>query len=207
MTTFGLLCDFDPATHTYRIGNIRVPSVTQVLSAAGMTNGAYWTTEARDRGTYVARATEIYDRDPDDFDWDGVDEDKVGYVRAWEKFKRESGCEIVACEAQVYSEAYQFAGTLDRIIRWHGSLTLIDIKTGSPADWHPLQTAAYRMCVDDRPLDRAAIYLAANSTYRLIEHASRRNEDVFRAALTAAKWRVQHIPGVSFNGNDDDNGT
>jgi hypothetical protein len=170
-----------------------------------MTNGAYWTPEARDRGTYVARATEILDRDPDDFDWDAVDEDKVGYVRAWEKFKVESGCEIVASEQQVYSEAWQFAGTFDRIVL-HGSSVLIDIKAGAFAEWHQFQTAGYRLCRDERPLGRAAVYLNSNGLYRYVEHPDRRDEDVFKAALTTAKWRVQHIPGVTFDGNDDDNG-
>lgn len=206
-------CEFDPATHTYHINGRRVPSVTQVLSAAGMTNGAYWTPEARDRGTYVARATEILDRDPDDFDWDAVDEDKVGYVRAWERFKYESGCEIVASEQQVYSEAWQFAGTLDRIARLISMYepsklrVLIDIKTGSGAEWHRFQTAGYRLGRDERPLGRAAVYLSPNGSYRYVEHRERRDEDVFKAALTVAKWRVEHIPGVTFDGNDDDNGT
>jgi hypothetical protein len=195
-------CEFDPAAHVYTINGRRVPSVTQVLGAAGMTNGAYWTPESRDRGTYVARATEILDRDPDDFDWDAVDDDKVGYVCAWEKFKCESGCEIVASEAQVYSEAYQFAGTLDRIIKDCGPV-LIDIKTGTFAEWHRLQTAGYRLCRDERPLGRAAVYLNSDGSYRCVEHLDRRDEDVFKAALAVANWRAQHIPGVSFDGNDD----
>lgn len=195
--------EFEPATHTYRINGRQVPSVTQILQAAGMTNGAYWTPEARDRGAYVARATEILDRDPDDFDWDAVDKEKVGYVRAWEKFKHVSGCEIIASEERVCSEAYRFAGTLDRVIL-HGCNMLVDIKTGSSAEWHRLQTAGYRLCRDERPLARAAVYLNPNGSYRYVPHPDRRDEDVFKAALTVAKWRVEHIPGVSFDGNDDD---
>lgn len=199
--------EFEPATHVYRINGRQVPSVTQILQAAGMTNGAYWTPEARDRGTYVARATEILDRDPDDFDWDAVDEDKVGYVRAWEKFKCDSGCEIIESEEWVCSEAYQFAGTLDRVVLWNGHAVLIDIKTGSGAEWHSLQTAGYRLCRDERPLDRAAVYLTATGRCVPTPHVDRRDEDVFKAALTVAKWRVEHIPGVSFDGNDDDRST
>lgn len=180
---------FDAEKHQYRIDGQRVPSVTQVLQGAGLIDTTWFNDAARTRGTYVAQATEMYDKGT--LDYDALDEGLKPYVMAWEKFLVASGAEIEVIERAVFSAVRRYAGTLDRIIRLgsHGFRQIIDIKTGSKAPWHCLQTMGYALC-EHGFLRRASVILRDDGTYLFCEH----NDDatdrhVFLSALNLYHWK------------------
>jgi len=55
------MIQFDVETHTYTDDFGVVPSVTQVLTRAGMIDTQWFTPEAAERGTNVAKMTEFFD--------------------------------------------------------------------------------------------------------------------------------------------------
>jgi len=56
------------------------------------------------------------------------------------------------------------------IVRSPGHKWLLDIKTGGPADWHRLQTAAYSMTFPHFPMRRATVHLGSNGRYAMREY-------------------------------------
>jgi len=142
-----MILTFNADTHTYYGDGKPIPSVTQILRAAGVT-GHYRGTTARDRGSRVHEATEMYDAL-------GIiaDSDEAAYVRAWARFCSDNQVEILASEQAVFNEEHWYAGTLDRIVRIKGDqVAILDIKSGAKADWHRMQLAAYALCWPD-PVD------------------------------------------------------
>ncbi len=183
---------FDAETHTYRIDGERVPSVTQVLQGAGIIDTRWFTEEACTRGTYVALATQWHDEGT--LDYDALDEGLKPYLRAWEGFMRAVDAKIVLIEERVFNPTLRYAGTLDRLLEWGGRLWLVDIKTGSKAAWHSLQTAAYAECLGTprrATVHRASIVLAEDATYKFSPHRSSSDRDVFRSALNLYHWKSE----------------
>lgn len=66
-----------------------------------------------------------------------------GYIESFKKFKERTGFLVEHIELPVWSSAYRVAGTLDYFGKLNGISTVIDLKSGDPADAAALQTAAY----------------------------------------------------------------
>jgi hypothetical protein len=149
---------FDEASHAYLADGQPVPSVTQILKAAGFM-GNYRGTKARDRGTLIHKATEAYDAL-------GIvpGGELEPYVKAWAAFLAESKGEVLASEQRLFNERHWYAGTLDRILLINGQRVLVDIKSGSPADWHRLQLGAYDLAAEGIE-SGLAVYVRGNGRY------------------------------------------
>lgn len=182
--------EYDDAKHEYRLNGRRVPSVTQVLKLAGIIDDSWYTSDACTRGTYVAQATEWYDRG--ELDEASLDPALRPYLDAWDKFLVDTRCEVYAIEERVCNEVYCYAGTLDRRIKIGDAEYIIDIKTGSEERWHPLQTSAYARCFHDRHLFRASVYLKDDGTYTRRNHTDCTDGAIFMAAAAVANWKLNH---------------
>lgn len=181
---------FDDSTHTYRIDGVAVPSVTQVLQLAGLSDPSKYPPGAAERGTYVHIGTALYDRD--DLNEDVLDDDKRGYIAAWAKFRADSEFEIDAIEARRCSETRRFAGTIDRLGIWNGWHTIIDIKSGQPEPWHALQTMGYAILIGGATMERYAVYLRPNGSYKLVCHKEESDRGVFLGALSVAQFKIKN---------------
>jgi hypothetical protein len=181
--------DFDEAVHSYRLNGRVVPSVTQVLKLAGVVDDEWYDDASCLRGTYVHEATEMFDKG--ELDEETLDPVIVPYLGAWKAFLRESKAEIIDIEKRVVNEVYRYAGTLDRIAIVAKRLTVIDIKTGSPEPSHQLQTAGYARCLPES-VQRLAVYLRDDGTYKSVEHADFGDAHVFLAAVAVANWKLGH---------------
>lgn len=185
------LLTFDDATHTYRVGQMVLPSVTQVLAEAGL-----WTPVAaafgadmeyaRQLGTAVHEATQMDDEG--DLDEETVAADVLPYLDAWRKFRTDMQPEVLAVEKRVWHPQYRYAGTIDRILKVNDYPTVVDIKTGAPHPATAVQTAAYRECLAT-PHRRASVHLTKEGTYKIEFYPSRTDFGVFLAALTVANWK------------------
>lgn len=190
---------FEPITHTYTLGERKLPGVTSLLKAFGFIDDSWASAEALQRGTFVHEAAQ-YD-DEGKLDPASLDERLRGYVEAWRRCKREIGLEVVECERHVAHPLYGYAGTLDRIVNRvlpEGTFAyLVDLKTGGPQPWHSLQVGFYAMAweaqgVNPVRLRRACAYLAADGKYKFVEYTDRNDYAVAKALLTLAAWKEKN---------------
>jgi len=176
--------------------------VTQVLRRVGLIEDDFYTEESRIRGRYVHQAIMYEEREG--LDESSVDERLAGYVAAYRGFVRDvrpGRCLLL--EQPLAHRLYEYAGTPDQIREIKGHLALLDHKTGQPAPWHGLQTAAYvelAYCTADLwwtgatapRLRRYVLYLRPDGTYRLVEHTDWKDWKLFLAALAVAQFAAQH---------------
>lgn len=155
MTSADLI--FDPASHTYRLPDGPVPSVTSILSAVRVS------TDFEEISSFSRRRAEQIDRkrqigsavhadchayDDDDLDLADVPAEWRPYVEAWAQFRADKGLIPVERERMVLHPRLRYCGTLDGVFRgadadslWR---VLVDIKIGDPDDaGAQFQTAAY----------------------------------------------------------------
>lgn len=172
----------DRTTHKY---SPLLPSVTEILQAAGLIDVAWFTVEARERGSAVHRACELYDRGILDFE--SLDARIEPYVRAYMAFRanrKEEKFEWI--ETPMMDQARVYAGTPDRILQ-SKSRAVWDLKTGGEQRWHSIQLAAYvHLFEDEFTYDRFCIYLKNDGSYQVRQFSkSEYFEDInlFNAAL------------------------
>lgn len=152
---------FEPGPHRYtRLGHVYA-SVTTVLDDVGA-NGKdkqWFKQEHRTRGSrvhHLANTIAQLEHPRSEFEWDGtVDhQETLPYGRAFQRWCREVGFEVLHAEVPVWSDAMRVAGTPDLIgyIRRKGGgrrLILVDIKSGIVPPSVGLQTAAYKAMAEE----------------------------------------------------------
>jgi CRISPR/Cas system-associated exonuclease Cas4 (RecB family) len=124
------------------LGDQEIPSVTKIIDAMSEKQRFGYSDYHATRGKFLHMATVLDDEGK--LDEETVDPVVMPYLTAWRKFKAETGAKMVESEKVVFCRNLRYAGTFDRIIEAHGrKQVLVDIKSGSPDKWHPLQVAAY----------------------------------------------------------------
>lgn len=171
---------FDPVGHVYRIGDEVLPGVTQIIRDAGLSREYGGFGEAQWRGLHVHQCCEYLDLN--DLDWNSVYPQWLGYVKAWARFKDDTGFTPELIEFQTWHKDFRYAGTIDRIGQLDGKRFLIDLKTGSPEGWHPIQTCAYSML--EKVDGRGDVYLSDDGSYKLQLHEDASDFRIFLAAVT-----------------------
>lgn len=177
---------FDSEKHEYKLDDVIVPSVTQVLIRAGLIDTTWYTEEACERGKAVHKAIHYFDEG--DLDISSIDKVIIPYLNAYTKFLDDSKFVVQHTEENVYHMTYNYAGTYDKAGILTGKNVILDIKTGNIHPTTALQLAAYAYCFDYPP-DRYALQLKDNGTYKLIHYTDRGDIKTFLAALAVANWK------------------
>ena len=179
----------------YTVAGVRWPSVTEILSLAGLTDfsmvGPEILENARVRGSEVHRWLELIDIGFLGGD-DEPDEEIKGYVSAYLRFKDETGFTHTAIEEYVRNNEYSYCGRLDRLGRMNDAAWLIDIKavaTVSPAT--ALQTQGYAMCLDTYH-KRAALQLFPTGKYKLYPYSDRSDLHDWLSAVRLAHFKLRN---------------
>ena len=120
---------FTESNHEYKLDDVKLSSVTQILQGAGLSDFSKVNPELLARsqkfGTATHSATALYDENR--LDIKSLDIALEPRLEAWILFKRDFGItKFKEIEKQVYSTRYQYAGCLDRLT-WNDDL--IEIKT------------------------------------------------------------------------------
>jgi len=188
---------FDAATHAYTLDGVRIPSVTQLLEAAGLVElfgDAEQLAYARDRGTAVHVATELDDLGT--LDESTVADEVWPYLRAWRKFRAEARFEPDRVEMQLAHPRLRYAGTIDRIGSMRRKRGLLDIKSGVPRPVTGVQLAGYGELAHEHGIcrsnsERWAVHLSGDESYQLVRYANPRDRNAFMACLALYNWRSQ----------------
>lgn len=194
---------FDPERHLYLVGDRVIPSVTQVLHAAGLS--ADYSTVApevlerkRIIGEYVHKATQYVDEGS--LDLATIDPEIQPYLAAYEQFIKHSGFRSRLVEYRLVGNINGMlcGGTVDREGTMADKLWIIDLKCIERL--YPsfaLQTAGYELLLP-KPVappfhyTRAVLQLRPNGTYKLTTYDDPADRDVFRAALAVTVWKMNH---------------
>lgn len=187
---------FDPSDHSYYLGDRRLIGVSEAIQAAGLKDFSRVDPtvleRAQQRGTAVHAACHYLD--DGDLNWATVSPEIEPYVRAWERFKSDTGLIINETEHPRYHATLGFAGTPDRLVTLGGNRGTIDLKTYSPDDVAGIQLVAYSYLgygpqpSFDAP-KRWGLELKDDGKYGLREYTDRGDEAVFMACLTIAKFK------------------
>ena len=178
---------FDEATHIYRLGGKVLSSVTQILDGVGLISDFAKSETAALRGSLIHKACHYLAEGK--LDWSSVDARILGYVLAYQKFLNENMIQPIELEQKYYHKDYLYAGTLDALAK-HPKLGtfLYDLKTGSPAKYHGLQTAAYAGFFPGL-IKRATLFLYDDETYNLRFHNDRTDWPDFISCLNVYRLK------------------
>jgi hypothetical protein len=191
---------FDEQKHHYFIGSKRMPSVSEILKAAGLSASFEAVApdvlaRAANFGTAVHKATELLDLGRLDFST--VAPAIIPYIEGWEKFKQAYSITKTECatiEARLFNRVYRYCGTADRIYYKGDSAAVIDIKT--TAQTYPsmkLQTAAYAGCLSSlKSIERYAVLLNSDGGFSVEYHRDESDLFMFQAAASLWWWRKGH---------------
>jgi hypothetical protein len=162
-------------THVYTLDGEVIPSLSEVLRP--ITEPLYSNIpdqqkveEARENGVQCHLDTERFDRGD-------CDEYESKATEAWAAFREATGFAPTHIEYSTYHPVMRYGTTIDRLGSLaDGSVVLIDIKTGSSAKWHRLQTAGQLLALhhqgicDRMETARYNVVLNKDGTFKVVEH-------------------------------------
>lgn len=160
--------DFNPVNHTYKINSNSVPSVTGIISEIvghGWSASDWYLT----RGTAIHKCAELIAQGKN-FKFD---ERLAGYIAAIKKFFAEVKPEIIENEKKVFSQVYQYAGTLDLLCKIGNKIVIVDYKHSVDKIRIPLQLAGYAIAVEEMGIKKVnfgiGVQIKENGTYQMTE--------------------------------------
>ena len=208
---------YDEDDHKYMIkteddGLVEAPSVTTIMKEVGFYGRfvSKWEPDpdeirfpeppseqekkrdaAAKRGTAVHLMTEDLDRGhplPE-----MIDEEIFPYIKAYLKFQEENDLEIHEIENIVFNDEFWYAGRVDRIMTINGTPSIVDIKTGQELRTTGLQLAAYlyayKKMEGEVKLERFALHLKNNGTYKLVAYKNNEDLNNFLAAVRVFHYK------------------
>ena len=195
--------EFDEAQHEYRLDGIPIPSVTSIIKDvirydekwAHLHQRGIMTEEQlasyAQFGSAVHKACELYLKKS--LDEEELDPVLKPALDGFCKFLDETKFKLIQSEEKMYSRELWYAGTLDLYGEIKGKKAVIDIKTGKPAKWHPIQTGAYALLVDE-DADRYCLYLGRNeSTYKLKKHGKHNDIAFWKNVMNVHNGKARYI--------------
>jgi hypothetical protein len=120
-----------------------------------------------------------------------IRKDLQEYARAFDSFVEDFEPKILENEAEVYSDKYEYAGTLDMIIEDRkGNIWLLDVKTGKGIyPEYGLQLVAYKHAYEEmgNRVDKTGIlHLKEDGTFAL--HETNEPFNIFLCAIDLWRW-------------------
>ena len=190
---------FNKDTHTYFLDDRKIPSVTQIISSAGLSDFSKVNQDILKRsqsfGSAAHLACQLFDENR--LDMKSLDPALEPRLEAWILFKRDFGItEFKEIEKQVYSTKYQYAGCLDRLTMVNNKLTIIEIKTTTTMPkTTKLQLAGYLIAFNEgkkfneKIKNRIAVRLKGNGSYNTESYNDNIDISAFLGALALINWK------------------
>jgi hypothetical protein len=190
--------EFDEETHTYTLDGVKIPSVTQVIQANGLSDFSKVNPKALEYAIALGKAVHYAAHldDAGELDESTVDPEVTARLVQWRKFRAtlEIGTgDIIHSEGKLYSKM-GFAGTPDRVIIYPKHALIVDIKTGVKTCAAHVQTAGYAIQVTEnygvKKINRIGVYLKADG-YTVEEHRNQLDDAVFKSCLNLYKYKQE----------------
>lgn len=178
---------FDKAAHEYialDTGEV-LPHITGLLERGGFSNDVWYDEEDSERGRAVHALTADYDLGSLT-DVVACDSKYKGWLLAHVNVMAvmRPRMTLLAVEEPIVHHRYRFGGRPDRVMRFDGALSVLDIKSGhEDARAHGVQTALQAILVAQEyglpatSIVRYLLYLKQTGRGRLIEAKNRRDFD------------------------------
>lgn len=187
ITPSGEVLYFDESKHLYFSDRgKRLDSVTIILESEGYINKTWFKKEHAIRGTLIHKAIEAINKGIADYS-DFKDKSYFPYIEAYLWFVIDTGFIPDWVEQFVCDKELGIAGCLDITGTISGRKILIDIKTGGPSDWHPVQLAAYGKLGRIQDYYRYDLHLRNNGSYTLKDFHRRLETTTIRSGSTSGK--------------------
>jgi len=191
---------FKKETHEYFVDDIKMPSVTQVISWSLKVDFSYVNEvllqRATDWGIEVHETTQLIDWEM--IDYSTLEGRMLKAAQSWVEFSKDY--EILEIEKPYYYEG--FCGTIDRVLRHKetGQIYIVDLKTTSTLDRKiglQLSAYAYLWCQNnDVAWDSVKLMAVQFNKQGLIKTKSYENEwPVFQAMLIVWQWENKFKKG------------
>jgi hypothetical protein len=163
---------FQASDHTYRLNGTIVPSITQLLTAAGLIREANYDAKSAERGSLVHRLCTELDLGAIE-DVKRLDSPVKGWIQGYALFTQTVRPAWTVIEEAKASPKYRFGGRVDRLGAVYSMESIVELKSGACERWHGVQTALQDILWDDlRPgiRQRWGLYLKRTGKFRLIPH-------------------------------------
>ena len=132
---------FDEEEHRYYLDGTELPSVTTILTEAGLKGAAWYKPEYALIGKRRHKAVELYNLGT--LDWSTVHEDDLKYMEGFILALKELDIVVEKAEQMMYHELYRYAGTVDMLGTVREAPFVIDLKGVTHERWHELQLILY----------------------------------------------------------------
>lgn len=191
---------FNEELHQYTLNGVVIPSVTQVLEAAGLSNlkmvDERILKASCDFGNAVHKTVELHCKGT--LDLESLDPILSLYLDGWKNFVEDFGYVSKGCEFRTYHPLYRYGLTCDQF----GEITkgkfigtaVGDLKSGLPYPSHKYQLAGYKLALD-RTASTFIIYLDPEFEprgYKVVFASNNKQEqNVFLSALSLYNVRKQ----------------
>jgi len=180
---------FDAVAHAYQLNGKSMAHVTGALVDAGLVDVKWFTEWARDRGSAVHRAIQLFEED--DLDEESLDEAVKPFFYAYLKFKMEYQWKPIENEVQVWSERHEYAGTLDSYGTSAGTRAIVDYKTGQLSPVVGVQLSGYSLALAEcRGIvctKLLGVRLVGDGSYKIQQY--KLDPVTWYAALNISRWK------------------
>lgn len=181
---------FIEETHEYIVDGVVYPSVTQVISSAGLNNynnvDKYVLERSANFGTAVHKAIELHSKNV--LDKTTLDESLLPYISAWDTFCKDFSFKSEMQEYRSFSSSLKVGFTIDHI----GNDSILDIKTGTPKPADIIQVSTYNYLY---PCKNAYILYLDKDKYKAVllkRQEKSKGVNVFMSCLTIYNFKNEN---------------
>lgn len=185
---------FDPEKHEYRLDGEVVPSVTQILTQAGMTDLKFCTEHGLNLGTAIHAAIHLHVTGK--LDMDTLDPQVQPYYQQWLNFLNDTQFRVYQTEKTVCHSGFLYAGTLDVYGELNGLRIVMDFKSNSKPRSVQAQLGGYSLAVRSHlfKVDYVACLVLQRDKYRLATFDRLLAEAEFMRAYNMAQENKEWTP-------------
>ena len=186
--------NYDPNKHEYTKDGVVMPSLTEILQSVGIVDASWFNDYARERGTFVHKATALYDMRM--LDTETLDPQLRPYLDAWLLFLFQANIQTpMHIEEPLFHETLNYGCTPDR----RKESLIVEIKTNKLPWWCAIQTAGQELAIiqgvgPHAPrLRRIGVELHADGSYKMEEYKDKNDREVFLGALAVHQRKLKEM--------------